>query len=62
MDGIEYLLTKINEEIENLEESISRGNAVDYAQYQNLCGQVRGLLRAGSIINDLRQRMEKDDD
>lgn len=62
MDGIDFLLTKISDEVLNIQEELSRGKAVDYAQYQNLCGQVRGLLRAESIVNDLKKRMEQEDE
>lgn len=62
MDAIEYLLTKISEEVKSLEYNIARGSANDYAEYQHLCGKVRGLLVAEDLITDLQKRMEDNDE
>ena len=62
MDAVDFLLTKISEELDAIQEELSRGKAADYAGYQNLCGQIRGLLRAEAIVSDLKKRMEKDDE
>ena len=62
MDAVEFLLTKIGEEVKSLEYNIARGNAKDYAEYQHLCGKVRGLLIAEDLITDLQKRMEENDE
>lgn len=48
--------------MEVIKESLVAGAAKDYAEYQNLCGKYRGLLTAQSNLNDLKERMEKDDE
>lgn len=62
MKLLEYLSSKIHEELEVIKESLAAGSAKDYAEYQNLCGKYRGLLAAQSNIIDLKERMEKDDE
>lgn len=62
MDAFDYLLSHIKEEMEAIKESISAGSAKDYADYQHLCGKIRGLLVAQSKINDLKERMDSDNE
>lgn len=59
---LEYLSKKYQEEINNLQESLAQGVAKDYAEYQHLCGVIRGLLTAQREINDLRQKVKDYDD
>ena len=58
MDAIDYLSSQLREEINAVTESLAAGAAKDYAEYQNLCGKIRGLLVAQSKLNDLKERME----
>lgn len=62
MDAFDYLLTKLSEEIKSIEYNIARGSAKDYAEYQHLCGKVRGLLVAEDLITDLQKKMENNDE
>ena len=62
MDELDYLLSKISEEVKSIEETVARGSAKDYADYQHLCGKLRGLLIAEGIITDLQKRMEENDE
>ena len=62
MNELEYLLNKISEEIKSIEYNIARGSAKDYAEYQHLCGKLRGLLVAEDLIKDLQKRMEENDE
>ena len=41
---------------------LAASRADSYDEYKKVCGVIRGLYLADSIINDLVQRMEKDDD
>ena len=59
---LEYLHGKLQEEVRSVEESLAQGVAKDYAEYQNLCGVIRGLLTAQREINDLLRRVKEDDD
>ena len=62
MDVVEFLLSKISEEVQSLEYNIARGSAKDYAEYQHLCGKLRGLLTVEDIVKDLQKRMEENDE
>lgn len=59
---LEYLHGKLQEEVRSVEESLAQGVAKDYAEYQNLCGVIRGLLTAQREINDLLRRVKEHDD
>ena len=41
---------------------LGAGRAINFDEYRNVCGIIRGLSLAESIINDLVQRMEHADD
>ena len=41
---------------------LSTGRAADFAEYRHLCGVIRGLTHAESIVKDLVQRLEHEDD
>lgn len=58
MDAIDYLSSQLREEMDAVKESLAAGAAKDYAEYQHLCGKIRGLLVAQSKLNDLKERME----
>jgi hypothetical protein len=61
-DTLDYLVQKIGEERNNIAECLVNGNLQDFAQYQFLCGQARGLLAAQVIIQDLANQLEHSDD
>jgi hypothetical protein len=60
------LLAHIAREIDKLRGDqasfLSTGRAGDYPEYRHICGIIRGLSHAESIVNDLVQRMEKFED
>jgi len=41
---------------------LAMGRANDFAEYRHVCGVIRGLTHAETIVRDLVQRMEKTDD
>ena len=41
---------------------LGAGRAINFDEYRNVCGIIRGLSLAEAIINDLVQRMEHADD
>lgn len=59
---LEYLSGKIKEQVQAVEESLAQGVAKDYAEYQNLCGVIRGLLTAQREINDLLRKVKDHND
>ena len=62
MDTLDYLIQKIGDERDAIADCLVNGNLEDYAQYQFLCGQARGLLAAQVIIQDLKSNLEQNDD
>ena len=51
---LDHLVQKLNEQIKSLEESLGGGAAKDYAEYQHVCGQIKGLLTARFELSDLK--------
>ena len=41
---------------------LGAGRAINFDEYRNVCGIIRGLSLAESIINDLVQKLERSDD
>ena len=60
--ALTYLRDRLQEEVRQVEESLAQGVAKDYAEYQNLCGVIRGLLTAQREINDLLRKVKDYDD
>ncbi len=58
----DLLQKKIQDRIQNLNESVSNGSAKDYAEYRELCGVIRGLRSAQMEIQDLESRIKESDD
>lgn len=62
MNEIEYLLSQIASEINEVQQTLSAGAAKDFSEYQHLCGKIRGLLVAEDIIKALQERIDKNDE
>lgn len=59
---LDLLKSKIDERRQRIVESLGDGTAKDYADYQNKCGVILGLLTALAEINDLAQKMKDYDE
>ena len=57
-----YLLSEIKKLRSDQESFLSSGRAGDYADYRHICGVIRGLTHAETIVKDLVQKMEYSDD
>ena len=57
------VLSYLAKEIEQLRTDqvvfIASGRANDFAEYRHVCGVIRGLTHAETIVRDLVQRLEK---
>jgi hypothetical protein len=53
---------EIKKELEPVQTALLAGQAKDYAEYRHLCGVLRGLASAESILKDLVQKLEKEDE
>ena len=58
----EVLENKLEESVDVLTRAMQAGKCEDYANYQYLCGQIRGLKVAQASINDLKRQMQEDND
>lgn len=60
------VLSYLAKEIEQLRTDqvvfIASGRANDFADYRHVCGVIRGLTHAETIVKDLVQKLEKDDE
>lgn len=64
MDSHRVLLVlrdKINEDIAQKKDNVAYGNVADWASFQNVCGQIRGLEFALGHINSLLQNLDEDE-
>ena len=62
MQTIELLDKKLEENIQQLVDSLSDGVAKDYAHYKELCGAIRGLRTAQREAKDLVRKLKEIDD
>jgi hypothetical protein len=60
------VLSYLAKEIEQLRTDqvvfLASGRANDFAEYRHVCGVIRGLTHAETIVKDLVQKLEKDDE
>jgi len=59
---IKYLLSELDKLRAEQESFLATGRAADHAEYRYLCGVIRGLTHAETIVKDLVQRLENDND
>lgn len=59
---LEVLLEQVVQKRQQIVEAVSASAAKDYAEYQKLCGEIRGLSMAEGFILDLAKKMEYSDD
>lgn len=59
---LNHLVSELKERERSLLQSLGDGAATDYAAYREVCGNIRGLLFAQSLIIDLARKMEKFND
>ena len=59
---LEVLLKQVREKRNQVVEAVSNNEAKDYAEYQKLCGEIRGLSLTEGFILDLAKNMEYSDE
>ena len=60
--ALAIVLDQIKEMRDQIATVVSTSAAKDYAEYQKLCGEIRGLSIAEGYIFDLLKHMEQSDD
>jgi len=63
---IYHVFSHVAKEIDKLRDGqvshLANGGAQSFDEYRHVCGVIRGLTHAESIIKDLVQKMETSDD
>ena len=59
---LEVLLRQVRERRDQLILAVSQNAAKDFAEYQKLCGEIRGLSTTEGYILDLAKLMEQSDE
>ena len=62
MQPLDLILKQIDEKVRRLEEILGVGEAKDFAEYQRICGEIKGLLTARLNMKDLQQRAKEYDE
>ena len=60
--AFEIILKQVRDKRDQIVEAVSNSAAKDYADYQKLCGEIRGLSLAEGFILDLAKKMEYSDE
>lgn len=55
------VLKELEERRESIAQALLSGSAKDFAEYRDLCGEIRGLSRAHAFVTDLAKNMELSD-
>lgn len=61
-NNLEYLNDSFKEHIDRLTYALSMGNCSSYEEYKYTTGQIRGLMVACRIVEDLNSNLENLDD
>ena len=59
---LNYLANEIEKLRTDQASFLAMGRANDFAEYRHVCGVIRGLTHAETIVRDLVQRLERTDD
>jgi hypothetical protein len=62
MDASDVLVQELDDRVKYLKDWLGSGVAKDFAEYQKVCGEIKGLLTARQNITDLKQKMESSDE
>ena len=56
---LNHLISELKERERSLLQSLGDCAATDFAAYREVCGNIRGLLFAQSLVADLARKLEK---
>jgi hypothetical protein len=62
MTAIDSVIRELDERRNALTQALVSGAAKDFAEYRNLCGEIRGISFAHAHITDLVRKIEQDDE
>lgn len=56
-----YLILQLRERSDEVREQLAGGRIEDFAEYKRLCGVIHGLSLAVQLVEDLADKLEKED-
>ncbi len=59
--AFDVVLKELSERRDALTQALAAGSAKEFAEYKQMCGEIRGLSIAHSLITDLVRQMEYSD-
>lgn len=59
---LNYLVREINKQRDENSMFLAAGRAINFDEYRHVCGIIRGLTFAETLVKDLAQKMELADD
>lgn len=59
--AFDVVLKELSERRDALTQALAAGSAKDFADYKQMCGEIRGLSLAHSLVTDLVRKMEYSD-
>jgi hypothetical protein len=62
MTELDVAISKIDERISMVQNQLGSGDVVEYNQYLNMCGIIKGLLTARRELTDLKHNLENSDE
>lgn len=60
--AFDVVLKELQGRVDMLSTALVNACASDYAEYKQMCGEIRGLSFAQNTITDLVRRLERDED
>jgi hypothetical protein len=60
--ALDQLVRWIDQRVTLIQQALGDGSASDYAEYQRMVGEVKGLLYARLNTQDLREKLEEFND
>lgn len=60
--AIKHLCGKIDDKVQQLQDSLGSSSAKDFAEYKAMCGEIKGLLTARMYLTDLETKIEELDE
>lgn len=62
MTELEYLIRELDDMRNRIVDDLGTGKAQDHAEYKFVCGIAQGLLRAKTLIIELTERINREDE
>lgn len=59
---LKYVADKIDDYVRSLEVDLGTGAAKDYATYKEVCGNIKGLIRAKTLMVETYNNLNREDE